>query len=208
MPPALTIRASGALVALELAHMTVCNFLSCLTTIGAPITLLRVAMAPQRILCDAKELSSLDMLKQRPVYVVLGRDARRLSRNVGWRSVRGVGVLHYRFHACMLQLGPTALHDREERLDLWPFFGIYAAWAGFVLYWLFTHGSSHWYLLQLATYALFAVHVRLYRELGLGGCAWCWMSRAWSKHCALGRHQLPEAHGRLGSLCTLHARRR
>ncbi|KAK2079975.1 hypothetical protein QBZ16_002370 [Prototheca wickerhamii] len=58
----------------------------------------------------------------------------------------------------MLQLGPTALHDREERLDLWPFFGIYAAWAGFVLYWLFTHGSSHWYLLQLATYALFAVH--------------------------------------------------
>ena len=70
VPPALTIRASGALAKLELAHTIVFNFASCLQTIGAPITLRRVAMAPQRILCDAKELSSLDMLKQRPVYVI------------------------------------------------------------------------------------------------------------------------------------------
>lgn len=55
-------------------------------------------------------------------------------------------------------------HDRNERLDLWPFVCAYVAWSGYVLWRLVTIGTEGFYLIQLATYALLAIHVRRARE--------------------------------------------
>ncbi|KAL6770988.1 hypothetical protein ACKKBF_B33495 [Auxenochlorella protothecoides x Auxenochlorella symbiontica] len=67
----------------------------------------------QAVSLEAKELSSIDFLKQRP---------------------------------------------RNERLDLWPFVCAYVAWSGYVLWRLVTIGTEGFYLIQLATYALLAIH--------------------------------------------------
>lgn len=44
-------------------------------------------------------------------------------------------------------------------MDVWPFVGVYVLWAAFVLWWLFTHGTSSFYIIQLGTYAVIALHV-------------------------------------------------
>jgi len=78
---------------------------------------------------------------------------------------------------------------RKHRLDVWPFMVLYAAWAIWVLDQLFTHGWEKWFVVQLGTYTLLALHVSSRESRvgpGWGGpwdfsCDWSCGASNWSR---------------------------
>jgi hypothetical protein len=55
---------------------------------------------------------------------------------------------------------------RWHRLDVAPFLALYAVWAVWAVQLLATEGLAKWTLLQLATYAVLALHVSWRERFG------------------------------------------